>query len=109
MGDREQTTTFEAREGGVATHEVGTVTGRLEIATTDGPDGPTHRVRYEGADEWYTPQVAPGLGHDEAVQELATPAATPDPADAADPAPGSGQGRDADDPAAGTFGGARRG
>ena len=112
MGAR---TTFRARPGGVSTVEVGTVTGDLELESelTDGRC--RHRIRYAGADEWYRiegEEEAPA--EDEAVLERlhvalvdSLRAAEGEVGGPVDPPHGSQQGRDAADPAAGTFGGAR--
>ena len=50
---------FESTRGGVMTVDVGAITGELEVATR-----PTHgaleaRVRYVGAEEWYTVDGGP--------------------------------------------------
>ena len=110
-------TTIDAREGGIMTTEVGTITGRVEVETALDGETPMTRVRYEGADEWYTPEgltppTAPDADlatvHDAAVAELSTPAPSAARAeeDAADPAPGTAPRQDATDPAAGGFGSA---
>ena len=99
MGAR---TTFRARPGGVSTVEVGTVTGDLELESelTDGRY--RHRIRYAGADEWYRIE-----GEEEAPAVDSLRAAEGEVGGPVDPPHGSQQGRDAADPAAGTFGGAR--
>ncbi|WP_049577053.1 hypothetical protein [Streptomyces sp. SBT349] len=52
----ERYSTFTAPRGGVMTEEVGVITGELELHTDAGADGElVMRVRYAGADEWYTP------------------------------------------------------
>lgn len=109
------TSTFTARHGGVLTREVGAVTGRLELETSEREGQLVCRVRYEGADEWYHLEDAPKLAeeakpaavHAALVGALSGPDAPgPNPSEAAH---GEGEGHDADDPAAGSFGGARRG
>lgn len=110
-------TTFTARPGGVPTVEVGTITGDLELESTLADGRCHHRIRYAGADEWYRiedEEGAPGDGDEDLARNhasvanslRATKGAAANPAD---PPHGSQQGRDAADPAAGTFGGARRG
>lgn len=104
-----RTSTFTARPGGVATREVGTITGRVELETDERDGRVVSRVRYEGADEWYHLTEEPTIGSAEAVHEalvgvLSGPEQAPVPDEAAH---GEGRGRDALDPAAGSFGGAR--
>lgn len=110
-------TTFAARPGGVGTVEVGTVTGDLELESALVEGRCRHRLRYAGAEEWYRVDGegdvpvdgAAGLAraHERLVDSLrAEPGAFAEPVD---PPHGSGRGSDADDPAAGSFGGARRG
>ena len=55
----EMRTTFESTTGGVMTAEAGAVTGELELATRPANDGLHVRVRYAGAEEWYTVEGAP--------------------------------------------------
>jgi hypothetical protein len=51
------TTDITAGPGGVMTEEVGVVTGDLTLRTElSGKGEVTVRVRYKGADEWYTVQ-----------------------------------------------------
>ena len=104
-----RTSTFTARPGGVATREVGTITGRVELETSERDGQVSSRVRYEGADEWYHLAEEPTIGSAEAVHEalvgvLSGPEQATGPDEAAH---GEGRGRDAADPAAGSFGGAR--
>lgn len=111
-------TTFTARPGGVPTVEVGTITGDVELESDVADGRCLHRIRYVGADEWYRVEGAEapaaaedttGLArlHEALVDSLRAAAGeAPDPVD---PPHGSQQGREADDPAAGSFGGARRG
>lgn len=111
------TSTFRSRSEGVMTTEVGTITGELELETVLEAGRARHRVRYAGADEWYhldggsplTVADEDGLrrAHESQVTDLGDPGGeVPDPGD---PPHGSRRGRDADDPAAGSFGGARTG
>ena len=104
-----RTSTFTARPGGVTTREVGTITGRIELETGEQDGVVVARVRYEGADEWYHLADQPSVGSAEAVHEalvgaLSGPDSAPAPGEATH---GEGRGRDAADPAAGSFGGAR--
>lgn len=112
------TTTFTARPGGIPTVEVGTITGDVELESALADGRCHHRLRYAGADEWYRVEgeqepvavedgTARTLLHEALVDSLRAmegKASGP-----VDPPHGSQQGRDADDPAAGSFGGARRG
>jgi hypothetical protein len=51
---------FTPPRGGVMTKEVGVITGELELHTSADPDGHlVMRVRYAGADEWYTVDGGP--------------------------------------------------
>lgn len=111
-------TTFVARPGGISTVEVGTITGDVELESAPVDGGCRHRVRYAGADEWYRLEgeqdpvaVEDGADlarlHEALVDALRASAGAAD--EPVDPPHGSQQGRDADDPAAGAFGGARRG
>lgn len=112
-----ESTRFTARPGAVSTVEVGTVTGEIELESVSGQERVEHRVRYAGAAEWYRLEdvdESPVEGadalrerHEQVVSSRRAPEG--DPADGSDPPPGSGVGRDAEDPAAGSFGGARRG
>lgn len=52
-------TTFESTAGGVMTVEVGAVTGELELATHPADDGLHVKIRYPGAEEWYTVEGSP--------------------------------------------------
>lgn len=106
-------TTITAREGGIMTAEVGTITGEVEVSTSLEGDAVATRVRYAGAEEWYTPEgLEPVAGpdvdaaHEHAVTALGSPAPNPAPEDANDPAPGTAERRNATDPAAGGFGAA---
>lgn len=110
-----QSTTITAREGGIMTTEVGTITGEVEVATSREGDAIATKVRYAGADEWYTPEGQAPAGadvaaaHEQAVTALSTPAPTASAEDAHDPAPGTAPRQDATDPAAGGFGAALNG
>lgn len=55
----ETRTTFESTTGGVMTAEAGAVTGELELATHPADDGLHVKIRYAGAEEWYTVEGAP--------------------------------------------------
>lgn len=107
-------TTITAREGGIMTTEVGAITGEVEVSTSLEDGSPRTRVRYAGAEEWYTPEGLPAdrdgavvaSAHEQAVTALSTPAPTAPAVDATDPAPGTAPRRDATDPAAGGFGSA---
>lgn len=106
-------TTITAREGGIMTAEVGAITGEVEVVTSLEGEAVTTRVRYAGAEEWYTPEglepaAAPDVedAHAQAVTALGTPAPVASAEDAHDPAPGTAERRDATDPAAGGFGAA---
>ena len=55
----ETRTTFESTTGGVMTVEAGAVTGELELATRPADDGLHVKVRYAGAEEWYTVEGSP--------------------------------------------------
>ncbi|WP_062207307.1 hypothetical protein [Streptomyces sp. NBRC 109706] len=51
---------FSSPAGGVMTAEVGAVTGELELHSAIGEDGSLDlRIRYAGADEWYTVEGGP--------------------------------------------------
>lgn len=51
----EYSSTIAAPPGGVFTEDVGVITGDVELCTTCSDDGtPQIRIRYAGADEWYT-------------------------------------------------------
>lgn len=52
-------TTFESTAGGVMTVEVGAITGELELATHPTDDGLHVKIRYPGAEEWYTVEGSP--------------------------------------------------
>lgn len=111
-------TTFAARPGGVSTAEVGTVTGELELESRLEEGRCRHRLRYAGAEEWYRVEGEDGgpvegdgdleRAHEALVDSLRS-AEEEGAREPADPPHGSQRGRDADDPAAGSFGGARRG
>lgn len=62
----ELTSTFNASPDGVLTIEAGVISGELELNSSRADDGALNlRIRYAGADEWYT---LPGEGyllHDE--------------------------------------------
>jgi hypothetical protein len=50
---------FESTTGGVMTVEAGAITGELEVATRPEQDTLETRVRYAGAEEWYTVDGSP--------------------------------------------------
>jgi hypothetical protein len=50
---------FESTPGGVMTVEVGAITGELEVATRPAYGALEARVRYVGAEEWYTVDGGP--------------------------------------------------
>lgn len=50
---------FESTTGGVMTVEAGAITGELEVATHPGSGALEVRVRYVGAEEWYTVDGSP--------------------------------------------------
>ncbi|MGK5531225.1 hypothetical protein [Streptomyces sp. URMC 129] len=67
----ERYSVFTAPRGGVMTKEVGVITGELELHTSAGADGALHlRVRYAGADEWYTPEGGPYTLYDPRDHEV---------------------------------------
>jgi hypothetical protein len=67
----ERNTVFTAPRGGVMTLEVGVVTGDLELHTSAADDGTlTMRIRYAGADEWYTVEGGPYRLHDPRDHEV---------------------------------------
>ena len=104
-------TTTIARNGGIMTVEVGTITGEVELESSiDASFIASTRVRYAGAEEWYAVEGSTQLAspndlaayHRDQVASLGGGTADT----SGDPEPGSVEGRDADDPAAGSFGGA---
>lgn len=107
-----QRSTITAREGGIMTVEVGTITGEVEVMTSAAGEGVTTSVRYTGANEWYTPEgLVPGgadlaTAHVRAVEDLSSPAPVARTEDPTDPAPGTATRQDATDPLAGGFGSA---
>ncbi|ONK11957.1 hypothetical protein [Streptomyces sp. MP131-18] len=67
----EKFSVFTAPRGGVMTKEVGVVTGELELHTAAEADGTlTLRIRYAGADEWYTVDGGPYRLHDPRDHEV---------------------------------------
>ncbi|WP_425581273.1 hypothetical protein [Streptomyces sodiiphilus] len=67
----ERYSVFTAPRGGVMTLEVGVITGELELHTHADPDGNlTLRIRYAGADEWYTVEGGPYRLHDPRDHEV---------------------------------------
>jgi len=80
----ETRSTFESTNGGVMTVEAGAITGLLEISTLPTGGALEARVRYSGAEEWYTvegspaaPQTAGDLSpselHERVVEHLGRP------------------------------------
>lgn len=68
-------TTTETTPQGIMTVEVGAITGDVEIATEEGPDGVTVTVVYKGARDVYTVEGSPapeGTSHEEIVSKLTT-------------------------------------
>lgn len=57
--DNEQRSAIYSTVGGVMTDEAGAVTGDLEIVTRVATGALDVRVRYVGADEWYTVTGSP--------------------------------------------------
>ncbi|MFD6889375.1 hypothetical protein [Streptomyces sp. NPDC059957] len=52
----------KAGPGGAMTDEVGVITGDVTLTTTRGPHDTVHvRIRYTGAEEWYTLTGSPAL------------------------------------------------
>lgn len=51
--------TFTSTAGGVMTEEAGAITGELELQTTVEGGRLVIRVRYAGAEEWYTVEGSP--------------------------------------------------
>ncbi|RKN46862.1 hypothetical protein [Streptomyces hoynatensis] len=67
----ERYSVFTPPRGGVMTKEVGVITGELELYTTAAEDGAlTMRIRYAGADEWYTVDGGPWRLHDARDHEV---------------------------------------
>ncbi len=72
---------IQSTTGGVMTHEVGAITGDLDVETTLIGDRVDAKVRYADADEWYTPLGSPiplGSGdlrrvHRQILERLTTP------------------------------------
>lgn len=58
-GGEETRSTFESTTGGVMTVEAGAITGQLEISTRPRAGSLEVRVRYAGAEEWYTVEGSP--------------------------------------------------
>lgn len=56
---RERRSFFISTAGGVMTREAGAVTGELELATRVEDGRLSARVRYAGAEEWYTVEGGP--------------------------------------------------
>ncbi|MDT0265263.1 hypothetical protein RM844_03045 [Streptomyces sp. DSM 44915] len=62
---------FRSPSGGVMTSEVGAITGELELHSAIDEDGALRlRVRYAGADEWYTVEGGPYRLHDPRDHEV---------------------------------------
>ena len=55
----EMRSTVASTTGGIMTEEVGAVTGKLEVATYPRRGSIEIKVRYAGADEWYTVEGSP--------------------------------------------------
>jgi hypothetical protein len=55
----ETRSTFESTTGGVMTVEAGAITGPLEISILPTGGALEARVRYSGAEEWYTVEGSP--------------------------------------------------
>ena len=55
----EARSSFESTTGGVMTVEAGAITGELEVATRPGDGALEAKVRYIGAEEWYTVDGSP--------------------------------------------------
>ena len=76
-----RSTTFTSTTGGIMTDEAGAITGDLELETRVEGNSLAVRVRYAGADEWYTvtgsPLALDALGgpdlHESVVEHLRTP------------------------------------
>lgn len=58
-GAEELRSTFGSTAGGVMTDEAGAATGELELRTWIEDEGLALRVRYVGAEEWYSVAGAP--------------------------------------------------
>ncbi|HEX2182842.1 MAG TPA: hypothetical protein VHH10_11200 [Rubrobacteraceae bacterium] len=82
--DAETRSAFESTTGGVMTVEAGAITGQLEISTRPADGALEARVRYAGADEWYTVEgspaalettgdLSPSVLHDRVVEHLGLP------------------------------------
>ncbi|MGI8650531.1 MAG: hypothetical protein ACR2KW_09160 [Rubrobacter sp.] len=76
----ESKSTFESTTGGVMTVKVGAITGEMEISTTPKDGSVEVRVRYLGAEEWYTVEGSPAATplrendcHRRVVEILTTP------------------------------------
>ncbi len=72
----EHLSTFASTTGGVMTEEAGAITGELELSCRPEADGVHVKVRYAGADEWYTVSGSPvrGLNDPERIlHHLRTP------------------------------------
>ena len=55
----ETRSTFQSTTGGVLTVEAGAITGPIEISTRPAGGALEARVRYSGAEEWYTVEGSP--------------------------------------------------
>lgn len=67
----EHYSTFSPPRGGIMTKEVGVVSGELELHTRADEDGTlTLRLRYAGAEEWYTAEGGPFQLHDPRDSEV---------------------------------------
>jgi len=55
----ETRSTFDSTTGGVMTEEAGAITGELEAETRSVEGSVEIKVRYAGADEWYTVEGSP--------------------------------------------------
>ncbi len=65
----ESRSAFTSTTGGVMTEEAGAVTGELELLCRPGSGGLEVRVRYAGADDWYTVSGGPVRGNPDGAPE----------------------------------------
>lgn len=57
--NNEKRSTFDSTTGGVMTEEAGAITGELEAATRSEKGSAEVKIRYAGAEEWYTVEGSP--------------------------------------------------